>query len=91
MRFDPGMTGMTYAAFVTWSGMTSRWLTLKPNFVGCVIHARVEGETWFLPVQVAILLGDSFYREIRPLWRKSARESQKAPALRAHTSRDTRG
>lgn len=86
---DPGMTGMTYAAFVTWSGMTSqRWLTLKPNFVDCVIHARVEGETWFLPVQVAYLVGRFLLsREIRPLWRKKrARESRKAPALGAHTS-----
>jgi hypothetical protein len=86
---DPGATGMTYAAFVTWSGMTrQRWLTLEPNFVDSVILLRVEAETRFLPVQVAFIAGRFLLtREIRPLWRKKrAGESRKAPVLGAHTS-----
>lgn len=86
---DPGVTGMAYAAFVTWSGMTGqRWLTLEPNFVDDVILVRVEGETRFFPVQMAYVAGRFLLsREIRPLWRKKrVGESRKAPVLGAHTS-----
>ncbi|HHY44315.1 MAG TPA: hypothetical protein GX512_01200 [Firmicutes bacterium] len=85
---DPGATGMAYAAFVTWSGMTRQeWMTLEPNFVDSVIFARVQGETWFLPAQVAYILGRFLLsRDIRPLWRRRAGESRKAPVLGAHIS-----
>ncbi|NLA61066.1 MAG: hypothetical protein GX863_08275 [Firmicutes bacterium] len=86
---DPGVTGMAYAAFVTWSGMTRQtWLAFEPDFVDSVMLARVEGETRFLPVQVAYIVGRFLLaREIRPLWRKKrAGESRKAPVLGAHTS-----
>ncbi|HHY76265.1 MAG TPA: hypothetical protein GX500_05790 [Firmicutes bacterium] len=86
---DPGVTGMAYAAFVTWSGMTGqKWLSVEPEFVTSSVSVKARGEIWFLPVQLVYLLARFFFaREIRPLWlKKRAGKFGKAPLLGAHRS-----
>lgn len=86
---DPSVTGMVYAAFVTWSGATGeRWLTFVPDFADDVAAVEVDGSIKVVGAQIVWIAGRFLLsRDIRPLWQKRrAGESKKAPVLGAHTT-----
>lgn len=86
---DPAVTGMAYAAFLTWSGASGeKWLTFRPSFVENVISVEADGSIRIVALQMAWILGRFLLsRDIRPLWRgRRAGESKKAPILGAHTT-----